>query len=193
MPGLAAIVILLLLVSPGRIKDRIRTGLDPSDDNTRNRIELLETSVRLIRDNPWFGVGPKNVSHDALRYRGTEEFADWMYQHMHNNFLQIAAERGIPGMVFWLWLMGRLIWDAWKMSRRAARESKSKIGAREPNEALFASTAALGCAAALLVAGLFEYNFGDSEVLTLFLFIMSAPYAFLTGTPGKPAEPTSGA
>jgi len=23
-----------------------------------------------------------------------------------------------------------------------------------------------------------EYNFGDSEVLTLFLFIMSAPYAF---------------
>ena len=28
-----------------------------------------------------------------------------------------------------------------------------------------------------MVAGMFEYNFGDSEVLTLFLFIMSAPNA----------------
>jgi hypothetical protein len=29
-----------------------------------------------------------------------------------------------------------------------------------------------------MVAGMAEYNFGDSEVLTLFLFIMSAPYVF---------------
>ena len=30
-----------------------------------------------------------------------------------------------------------------------------------------------------MVAGMIEYNFGDSEVLTLFLFIVSAPYAFM--------------
>ena len=29
----------------------------------------------------------------------------------------------------------------------------------------------------LFVAGLFEFNFGDSEVLMVFLFLVSAPYA----------------
>jgi hypothetical protein len=51
-----------------------------------------------------------------------------------------------------------------------------------------AATAALGCWVALMISGLFEYNFGDSEILTLFLFIMAAPYVFLgRGTEGVAA------
>ena len=38
--------------------------------------------------------------------------------------------------------------------------------------------------AGALLAGLFEFNFGDSEVLMVFLFLVSAPYA-LGPTPGK--------
>ena len=30
---------------------------------------------------------------------------------------------------------------------------------------------------AFFLAGLFEFNFGDSEVLMVFLFLVSAPYA----------------
>jgi hypothetical protein len=45
----------------------------------------------------------------------------------------------------------------------------------------------MAATAALVVSGLFEYNFGDSEVLALFLFFMAAPYAFqgraIAGTP----------
>lgn len=187
--GLIMVVLVMLLISPGKIQDRLRTGLDPADANTRNRIELLGTSLRLIKDNPWFGVGPKNVSREALRYRGTDEFPDWLYQHMHSNFLQIAAERGLPGLALWLWFIGRLIWDAWRVRRAALQGAAPGSHRPEPNEPLFASTAALGCTAALLVAGFFEYNFGDSEVLTLFLFVMSAPYAFLTGSPAEPRQP----
>jgi O-antigen ligase len=96
---------------------------------------------------------------------------------MLNNFLQIAAERGLPGLLLWLWFMGRLAWDAFRVYRR----SKGS-GAREgvpATDALMASTAALGAWAALMVAGLFEYNFGISVVMILFLFIIGAPYAFL--------------
>ena len=32
-----------------------------------------------------------------------------------------------------------------------------------------------------MVAGFFEYNFGDSEVLLLFLFIVSIPYGIREG------------
>ncbi len=186
--GLVTVVVVMLLISPGKIQDRLRTALDRTDANTRNRIELLGTSLRLIEDNPWFGVGPKNVSREAPRYRGTNEFPDWMYQHMHSNPLQIAAERGLPGLVLWLWFIGRLIWDAWRVRRTALKGTDTGLARPQPNEPLFASTAALGCCAALLVAGLFEYNFGDSEVLTLFLFVMSAPYAFLTKSPSGSRE-----
>jgi len=37
--------------------------------------------------------------------------------------------------------------------------------------------AALAFVAALMAAGLFEYNFGDSEVLMFTLFISALPYA----------------
>jgi putative inorganic carbon (hco3(-)) transporter len=174
--GLALVAAYLL--SPAGLKQRAQTALDPSDPNTRNRIELFETAVRVIRENPWVGVGPKGVKPAALKNRGSFEYPDWMYQHMHNNFLQIAAERGIPGLLLWLWFMSRLTWDAWKVYRMAKRDCCETHG-EDKKEALVVSVTALGACAALLFAGLFEYNFGDSEVLTLFLFMMSAPYVYL--------------
>jgi O-antigen ligase len=141
----------------------------------------VKTSLRLIGENPWFGVGPKNVAREAPRYRGSDAFPDWMYQHMHNNLLQIAAERGIPGLLLWICFMIRLAWDAWQLFARSRLATASR-------EATMAATAALACWAALMVSGLFEYNFGDSEVLALFLFFVAAPYAFTGhGVPGPPA------
>jgi putative inorganic carbon (hco3(-)) transporter len=168
MIGLIIVIALLYFVMPEKIKHRLQSGWDPNDPNTRNRIELFETSLRLIKNHPWFGVGYKNVNQEALRYRGSDQYPDWMYQHMHNNFFQIAAERGIPGLIIWIWFMVRLAWDALKVYRSRLEAS---------GESLMVSTAALGAWVAFLIAGIFEYNFGDSEVLTLFLFIMSAPYA----------------
>jgi putative inorganic carbon (hco3(-)) transporter len=175
-PRATIVLIIILIIAffampSGKIKNRITSAWDPQDANTRNRIELFQTSLRLIEDHPWFGVGYKNVQKEAQKYRGngSDEFPDWMYQHMHNNFLQIAAERGIPGLLIWMWFMLRLAWDALRAYR--ARPGGSK-------EFLMISTAALGAWVAFIIAGLLEYNFGDSEVLTLFLFIMGAPYVF---------------
>jgi putative inorganic carbon (hco3(-)) transporter len=166
---LAAMVVSLYFISPPPIQQRLRSGWDQNDPETRGRLELAGTAIRLIKDHPWMGVGPKNINRESLRYRGSSEFPDWMYQHMHNNALQIAGERGIPGLLLWLGLMGQMGWNAFSVYR------SSRLNA---GEACTAATAALGCLAALLVAGMFEYNFGDSEVVTMFLFLMAAPYAF---------------
>ena len=178
-PILAAVLLVLYLAAPTDYQQRLLSGLNPADPNTANRIELFQTSMRLIREHPWFGVGPNSVASAALHYRGKEVYLDWMYQHMHNNLLQIAAERGIPGLLIWMWFMGRLAWDSWRVFRRAGRGG---TGAGGP-EALLVSTAALGAFAALMCAGLFEYNYGSSPVLILYLFIAGAPYAFCEGRP----------
>lgn len=175
--GLVVVLAVTYVASPASVRQRLRAGFDRNDPDTSNRIELFETASRLIRDNPWFGVGPKNVGIEALRYRGNRDYPDWMYQHMHNNFLQIAAERGIPGLILWLWLMIRLAWDSWQRYRRARRRMLEDTSRGDATEALMVSTAALGAWIALLGAGMFEYNFGDSEILTLFAFMIGAPYA----------------
>jgi putative inorganic carbon (HCO3(-)) transporter len=176
--GFLVLILAFYFLSPVQIKQRFRSALDPEDPNTRNRIEIFHTAARLIRDNIWLGVGPKNVARAAVKYRGHNEYPDWMYQHMHNNILQITAEAGFPGFVIWLWLMIRLAWDALRVYRYANNRSHFQDEELR-KEMLTASSAALGAWVALLVAGMAEYNFGDSEVLTLFLFIMSTPYAFM--------------
>ncbi len=166
--GLLALTITFYIVSPAKIKQRVQSSWTTQDP----RIEIWETSLRLIKENPWFGVGLKNVNSEALRYRGNHLYPDWAYQHMHNNFLQIAAERGIPGLLIWIWLLTRLGWDALAVYR------SSRSDPLDSQEASIASLAAVGAWTAFMIAGLGEYNFGDSEILILFLFIMSAPYAF---------------
>jgi O-antigen ligase len=178
VPILLTVLLVIYLISPPKVKQRLQSGFDPEDPNTRNRIELFETSFRLIKANPWFGVGVQNVNQEALKYRGRNEYPDWMYQHMHNNFLQIAAERGIPGLLIWLWFMGRLAWDALHVYRKA----RKGIGSNRMRAAVLASAAAMGTWVGLMAAGMLEYNFGDSEVLALFFFIVSSSYVFVTRT-----------
>jgi putative inorganic carbon (HCO3(-)) transporter len=173
--GLAALLLVLYLVSPASFQNRLRGGWNPNDPNTRNRIELFGTTLRLIRDHPWLGVGQR-VSLEAPKYRGSQEFPDWMYLHMHNNFLQITAERGIPGLILWLSFMLQLGWHAFRVFLVSRSPANTDPGdSREA--ASFVAAAAIGGWVALLAAGMFEYNFGDSEILTLFLFMMSAPFA----------------
>ncbi len=195
-------VLVFYVIAPGQVKHRLASIMDKKDP----RLHVYMTAFHIIQDNPWLGVGPKNVQYEAPKYREEKDFPDWikkavglfsnsaqyqeeekkfeawLYQHMHNNLLEIAAEAGIPGMILWLWFMFRLAWDALRCYRYA--NSKSFSGSEGlKREALIASSAALGAWAALMIAGMFEYNFGDSEVLMLFLFIAGAPYAFLAQRP----------
>jgi hypothetical protein len=77
--------------------------------------------------------------------------------------VQIAAERGLPALGVWLWFIVVLIID---LTRRLklAREA-------------YLPAAALAATVGMLAAGLFEYNFGDSEFLMLFLVLITLPYA----------------
>ncbi|MCA1648833.1 MAG: hypothetical protein LC753_00700 [Acidobacteria bacterium] len=83
--------------------------------------------------------------------------------HLHNVPLQIAAERGLPALAIWFWFIGTLVVDFLRKRRVSALPSLP--------------TAALACVTAMFTAGMFEYNFGDSEFLMLFLVLMTLPYA----------------
>jgi O-antigen ligase len=55
------------------------------------RFFVWGNAVELIRQHPWFGVGPMHFAHDAARFRWGAHPHDWV--------LQIAAEWGLPALL----------------------------------------------------------------------------------------------
>jgi O-antigen ligase len=130
--------------------------------SNRDRVAMIKSGLRIIKDDPLTGVGPDMVVRVYPHYRDPLAVQQ-LNSHLHNVPLQIAAERGIPALLVWLWFVFTLLRDFWRARRTA--------------QAASAVTAALACTVAMLAAGLFEYNFGDSEVLMLFLVLVTLPYA----------------
>jgi O-antigen ligase len=164
LPILAAIFI---AVAPGQIAKRYASMFNMNDPTVRDRVTMLHIGERMIRTHPLAGVGPNMVERLYVEYRGSDPIAGpdgvvHINPHLHNNFLQIAAERGLPALALWLWFVVALARDLWKRFNAGQRT--------------LAATA-LATIVALLTAGLFEYNFGDSEVLMLFLTIVTLPAA----------------
>ena len=159
MPVLAA---LFFVLAPPQVTDRFMSMFDARDPTRIDRVSMLKIGSRMVAAHPLAGVGPTRVE---ARYR---EFlapgdSDRVNPHLHNVPMQIAAERGLPALAAWIWMLVTLVAD---MIRRL------KIP-----DTRFLAAAALGAIVAMLAAGLAEYNFGDSEFLMLFLVLMTLPYA----------------
>ena len=88
-----------------------------------------------------------------------------MNPHLHNVPMQIAAERGLPALAHLAVVHRRrcaaTCVDALRTS--AAHDAAGRRRSRRWS--------------AMLAAGLFEYNFGDSEFLMLFLLLVTLPFA----------------
>lgn len=70
------------------------------------RWQVWQTGIRLMLENPIFGVGASNF----LVAEGGETFAGvGMWKAAHNVYLQIGAELGVPALVVFLYLLYRSI------------------------------------------------------------------------------------
>jgi O-antigen ligase len=159
LPIVAAIFFAL---APGMITKRFVSMFDNKDPTRIDRVAMVHEGERMVAAHPLTGVGPNMVERRYAEYRG-DDAVNKVNPHLHNNPLQIAAERGIPALAVWLWFVVALCRD---LQRRFASGSQRSLAA-----------GALAATVALLTAGLFEYNFGDSEVLMLFLIVVTLPAA----------------
>ena len=159
---LPILVIVVVAAAPASIADRIDSIFDRRDPTSRDRLAMARAGVKIIADHPLAGVGPDMVQRVYPEYRGPDAVND-NNPHLHNVPLQIAAERGLPALAAWLWFVAAVL-----------RELAARF--RQP-ESRAAAAAGLGAMASMLTAGLFEYNFGDSEFLMLLLVLLTLPAA----------------
>ena len=156
---------IFFLASPQPIKNRALSIFSLEHRSNKERIRLMRVGIKIIKDFPLFGTGPDTVEtvFQNPKYELSEE--DKRNVHLHNNILQTGAERGIPTLLAWLTFM---VWAFISLLKLL----KNKDPTLYPFTA-----AALGALLALFTAGLFEYNFADSEITALFLYMITVPFS----------------
>jgi O-antigen ligase len=148
--------------APAPVTTRLWSMFDPNDPTSRDRVAMLRSGVHMVHDHPLTGLGPNMIKEHYEQYRDPTA-VEKLNVHLHNVPMQIAAERGLPALAIWLWFIVVLVRD---MCRRLQSPAIAHLAA-----------AAIAAVVSMLGAGLFEYNFGDSEFLMLFLVLVTLPYA----------------
>jgi O-antigen ligase len=119
------------------------------------RLAIYRANLDIVRDHPVFGLGFGRYKTAAQPYYDRHPEAD-RRSHAHSNFLQMAAEAGLVGLLAFTLLLAtalRFGWQAMMQSMAVA-----------PDGDAWATAAGAWLAlVGLIVAGINQYNFGDNE------------------------------
>jgi O-antigen ligase len=161
------------VVLPMSLFSRAVSSFDTRQSSNLDRIRMLQAGADMIRDYPLLGVGPANVKEVYPMYRKADA-PRFRPPHLHNNIVQIWAERGVLAVAAYLLLLGLFIRECIRGWHGPGRQF-AEIG--------------IAVTVALFYAGLFEFNFGDTEPFLLFLDLMALVIASLEAPAAEAVEP----
>jgi O-antigen ligase len=167
-------IVLAVVASPPAIRERFQSILQPKEvDSNQFRIVVWRTGLRMIEAHPWLGLGPEQPHIQFQKWLPSDirpPLPDGYYGHLHNVYLQYAAERGIPTTLVMLWLLIQIMVNF----RRGLQGLPPGRDDRR-----FLLHGGIAVVLAVLAEGFVEYNLGDSEVLTMFLVVTACGYLAL--------------
>jgi len=160
----AALAMALLVPAP--VRARAASIFDLRDGSNYDRLCMIEAGLRMVSERPLLGLGPGVVRTRYTLYRHPTAPRDER-PHLHNSYLQLAAEQGLLSLAAFVALLGASFGQTLRNYRR-------EHGARGPRADLH-----LGVAAALVaytLAAFFEGNWADTEVQRIALFVVALPF-----------------
>jgi len=167
----SACVIPLVIAGAIMLQQKRHVGLlDSKDASTTWRQTVWREGFELLKSKPrhlLIGVGMDSIKRHWREW-GLFDQGRIPIGHMHSNFLQIAVERGLLALLLWLVLLGAYARMLWRIFRRLKSEGTSREIALDCGVVL----GALGGLAGFVMSGLVHYNWGDSEVIMIFYFLM---------------------
>jgi putative inorganic carbon (HCO3(-)) transporter len=166
----AAILFVTFLPLP--LFSRLVSTFDVNQSSNFDRIRMLQAGVEMIRDFPLLGVGPANVKEIYPLYRKPDAPRP-RPPHLHNNVVQLWAERGVLGLGAYLLLLALFLRECGR-HWRGPGHLWAEVG--------------VGVAVSLTVAGLFEFNFGDTEVFYMLLNLFALVSVSLERARPEPNE-----
>lgn len=157
------VIVVLVIVLPKSIQNRFYSIFDMNNATNKDRIFMYETGFNIFKKYPLFGIGANNLNKNVYKENMPEE-AKNINPHLHNNFLQILIERGIITLISLILAFVSIFINLIKKIKNSLNLEKT------------VSIAGLFVFISFIVAGLFEYNFGDSEIKFLMFYFLSIPF-----------------
>ncbi len=169
--GIVVAAGLFFALGPPDARDRLASVVDPAHPRNIERVLIWRHGMDLVRERPLTGLGlviPKDrMERDIVTEHGTFR----VHSHMHNAYLQVAVSMGLPALVVFLWLLVALF----RLGVQAPRGGIRNLW----EEGLVNAYPAI--VVGLAVNALFEWNFGDSEILGLFWMLTGGVLGIATG------------
>ncbi|HYH84425.1 MAG TPA: O-antigen ligase family protein [Pyrinomonadaceae bacterium] len=157
-----AVAVTLVLALGALAVWRTRAGgaLELKDASSSLRAEVARVVASRVLLHPLLGHG-MDAAHKHWNEWG---FPGTDMLHAHSTPLQLAFDRGLPALLFWLWLM----FVFWRLASRAERmwRDATDVGAHGLALGL------VGALAGFLASSVVNYNFGDAEVALLVWWMM---------------------
>lgn len=144
----------------GEFGDRLHSMVQPHQGYNGERLLMWQAGARMFRSDPLTGVGLEDLHAVYPRFKSPE--ATEAIGHLHNAYVQVAATMGLVGLAGFGVLLATLLRTvtagvAWGRGLPA----RLRAGGLGLGVQLGVTAAVLG----MMVAGAFEWNFGDEELL----------------------------
>jgi O-antigen ligase len=156
-------IALILIIIPSGFRQRITSIVDPKHPSNESRLIMWNVGWQMFKDHPITGVGDNEITQVYKMYKQPEFHGEG--SHLHSNYFMVLATKGIFGIIFYIALFFTLFLKHFKYFKRAE--------GKEEKYMIFGSILAM---VSFHISGIFEWNYGDWEVLTVFLFVISVPF-----------------
>jgi hypothetical protein len=127
LAGVALLVVFELMIvnnvfAPPGTSERM---VDRDESGTAARIEMYGSVLAILNDHPLTGVGMNMYRDEQVRERyPVPTYGTKVLPHAHNEFLQLGADFGYPGLALYIALHGMalyMVWVCWRSGDRQAR------------------------------------------------------------------------
>jgi O-antigen ligase len=161
---LALFIVVISVFLPGPYRYRITSMWDPDYRTNVHRLEMIRGGWEIFKDHPWVGVGTMDLSDTYRKYMPPG--AVHVFGHLHNIFLQVAVTMGVVGLAAFCYLL-------YSFFRLVIGNLHRSFDG--PERAWVVGS--LGALTGFVVSGMFEWNFGDAEVVMLLYAVIGGNLA----------------
>ena len=129
----AAMVLALALALPVMAGPEVRErffsiGAYEEDRSAQSRLDSWAAALRMVQDNPILGKGVRNANYFSQNYG-----ADYEGRTIHNQYLQLAADSGLPAAILYIAMMAVAMWNLHRVRARCLVQARARSLLDDPD------------------------------------------------------------